>query len=166
MLRKLSCQVLIIVWEHRETSRKSFSRMFKYNTVLTVALSTFVSSVFQKSGLEIKTSRSSRSLVFFEIGFLKNFAIFTGKHLCWSLFAWRSATLLKRHSNTGVFLWILGNFWEHLFLWNTSGGCFWTSLNKIVMKHPWRVAKLYLCWKCSCVFGLCHKNRSSHQGTF
>ena len=99
-----------------------------------------------------KTSRTSRSLVFFEIGFLKNFAIFTGKHLCWSLLAWRSATLLKRHSNTGVFLWILGNFWEHLFLWNTSGGCFWTSLNKIVMKHPWRVAKLYLCWKCSCVY--------------
>ena len=26
---------------------------------------------------------------------------------------------------TGVFLWILGNFQEHLFLQNTSGGCFW-----------------------------------------
>ena len=38
---------------------------------------------------------------------LKNFAILTGKHLCWSLFltrlqAWKSATLLKRDSNTGV----------------------------------------------------------------
>ena len=46
---------------------------------------------------------------------LKNFAIFTGKHLCRSLFltkvqAWKSAALLKRDSNTGVFLWILRIF--------------------------------------------------------
>ena len=37
------------------------------------------------------------------------------KHLCWSLFlitlqAWRSATLFKRDSNKGVFMWILRNF--------------------------------------------------------
>ena len=31
------------------------------------------------------------------------------------------ATLLKRYSNTGVFLWNLRNFWKHLFLQNTSG---------------------------------------------
>ena len=30
--------------------------------------------------------RSSRSQMFFKIGALKNFAIFTGKHLCWVLF--------------------------------------------------------------------------------
>ena len=30
--------------------------------------------------------RSSRSQSFFKIGVLKNFAIFTGKRLCWSLF--------------------------------------------------------------------------------
>ena len=41
-------------------------------------------------------------------GVLKNFAIFTGKHLCWSFFliklqAYRPAALLKRNSNTGVF---------------------------------------------------------------
>ena len=30
--------------------------------------------------------RSSRSQMFFKIGVLKNFAIFTGKHLRWSLF--------------------------------------------------------------------------------
>ena len=39
---------------------------------------------------------------------LKNFTKFTGKHLCWSLFliklkVFRSATLLKRDSNTRVF---------------------------------------------------------------
>ena len=45
---------------------------------------------------------------------LENFAIFTRKHLCWSLFlvklqAFRAAILLKRDSNKGVFLWILQN---------------------------------------------------------
>ena len=50
---------------------------------------------------------------------LKNFANSTGKHLCWSLFSiksqtCRSATLLKRYSNAGFFLWNLPNFEEHL----------------------------------------------------
>ena len=41
--------------------------------------------------------------------------IYTGKHLCWSLFsrklhAWWHATLLKKDSNTGVFLWIWQKF--------------------------------------------------------
>ena len=45
--------------------------------------------------------------MFFKIGVLKNFAIFTGKHLCWSLFLIKPhdsspATLLKRDSYTGV----------------------------------------------------------------
>ena len=40
--------------------------------------------------------------------------------------AWdpRPTTLLKKDSGTGVFHWILWNFWEHLFAQNTSGGCF------------------------------------------
>ena len=50
-------------------------------------------------------------------GVLKNFANFTGKHLWWSLFliklqALRPGALLKRSSNTGVFLWSLQNFWR------------------------------------------------------
>ena len=41
--------------------------------------------------------------------FLKVFATFIGKHPCWSLFlmmlqGYRPATLLKRDSNTSVFL--------------------------------------------------------------
>ena len=56
--------------------------------------------------------------------FLKFFANFTGKHLCWSLFftklqAFRPATLLKIDSYTSVFLWNLRNSEEHLF-WRTS----------------------------------------------
>ena len=66
--------------------------------------------------------RSSRWQMYFKIGVLKNFAIFTGKHLCWSIFlikllAWNSATLFKRDSNTVFFLWILRNFYkQHFFM--------------------------------------------------
>ena len=35
---------------------------------------------------EAATTRSNRSLLFCKIGVLKNFAISTGKHPCWSLF--------------------------------------------------------------------------------
>ena len=59
--------------------------------------------------------------MFFKIAALKNFAIFAGKHLGWSLFliklqTFRPATLLKRDSNTGVLLLIFKNnyFGEHL----------------------------------------------------
>ena len=58
----------------------------------------------------------------FEIVVLKNFANFTGKHLCWSLFvitlqAFKPATLLKRDSNTAVSFEIYEKpiFTEHLF---------------------------------------------------
>ena len=56
--------------------------------------------------------------------FLKFFANFTGKHLCWSLFftklqAFSPAVLLKIDSYTSVFLWNLINSEEHLF-WRTS----------------------------------------------
>ena len=47
--------------------------------------------------------------VFYKKGVLKNFANFTEKRLCWSfllikLQAFKPAYLLKRDSNTGVFL--------------------------------------------------------------
>ena len=52
---------------------------------------------------EISIARNSRSQLFFKIGILKNFAILTGKHLCWSL-SLRPVTLLKKNSNAGLFL--------------------------------------------------------------
>ena len=55
---------------------------------------------------------------------LKNFAIFTGKHQCWSLFL---VKLLKRDSNTGVFLSILRDFYEHLFWRTDAKHCFYRS---------------------------------------
>ena len=53
--------------------------------------------------------RSSRPEVFCKKGVLKNFAKFTGKHLCQSLLfnkvaGLKAATLLKKNSGTGVFL--------------------------------------------------------------
>ena len=51
---------------------------------------------------------SSHQKCSIKIAILKNSATFTGRH-CWSLFwiklqVWRSATLLKRDSNPGIFL--------------------------------------------------------------
>ena len=49
------------------------------------------------------------------------FAIFIGKNLCWSLFlinlqAYKSAVLLNRCFNTGIFLWILQNLLKKIIL--------------------------------------------------
>ena len=60
--------------------------------------------------------------MYFRISVLKNFTMFTGKHLCWSPFfiniqAWRPTTLLKRDSNISFFLWNLRTpfFTEHMW---------------------------------------------------
>ena len=79
--------------------------------------------------LESTKLRSSRSQMSFKADVFKNFSIFTGKNLCWSLFAiklpaCKPANLLKRDSKTSVFLLILLNFQEQFFLQNTLGSCF------------------------------------------
>ena len=56
--------------------------------------------------------RSIRSQKLFQIGVLKNFAIFRGKCLCWSLVL---SSYTPEYSNTGVFLWILRSFYKRLF---------------------------------------------------
>ena len=84
--------------------------------------------------------RSSRSQMFFKIAVLKIFAIFTGKHLCWSLFLiklqpWRPTTLLLIDSNTGVFLPILQIFYmEHLW---------WLLVKVAVMKNSCSEKQLF-----------------------
>ena len=62
---------------------------------------------------------------------LRNLIQFAGKDLCRSLCNFTGEDLqlyFKRDSSTGVFLWILGNFWERLFLQNTSIACFWKGV--------------------------------------
>ena len=73
--------------------------------------------------------------MYFRISVLKKFAMFTRKHLCWSLFlinmqAWRPATLLKRDSNT-VFSWEIFKIFKNIFFYRTrsvaaSGNISWT----------------------------------------
>ena len=64
------------------------------------------------------------SQIFFKIGPLKNFANFTGKHLCWSPFfnivagLKRSVTFLKRDSNPGVF-WEICEVFKNTFFYRT-----------------------------------------------
>ena len=60
---------------------------------------------------------------------LTNFVIFTGEHLCWSLLfnkiaGVQACNFVKKDFNTGVFLWILRNFPEHIFWKTLSNGCF------------------------------------------
>ena len=50
--------------------------------------------------------RSSRSQMFFKIAGIKDFAIFTGKHLCWSLFGGlRACSFVGGRLRQGCFLW-------------------------------------------------------------
>ena len=64
---------------------------------------------------------SQKQQMFFKVGVLKNFAISKEKHLSLGLFVINlqvssPAALLKRGSISGIFLWILQNFQEQLFL--------------------------------------------------
>ena len=89
----------------------------------------FLNNFIQFSMQYITTIRTSRTQMFFETMLLK-FAIFTGKHLRWSLFlvklqVWRHVTLLKRDSNT-CFSVNIANFLRKFQLKYTNGGCFCT----------------------------------------
>ena len=92
--------------------------------------------------------------VFYKNTVLKNFAIFTAKHLCWSSFliklqVFRPTALLKRDFNRGVFLWILWNFKKYLFWRTSANGC----------SSNWRMQSLEKCGKVSSF------NNSDRYGT-
>ena len=59
---------------------------------------------FVFSKFELSNFRSTRLQVFFKIRVLKNFSYFTGKHMCRNLFLIKLQVVLKRDSNTGLFL--------------------------------------------------------------
>ena len=97
--------------------------------------------------------RNSRSQMFFKIGVLKNFAVFIGKHLCWSLFFnrvadFRPATILKKRLehkcfpvNIAKFLRtpILKNICERLLLqpaalgWVTSTSMYLSLMGRTII---------------------------------
>ena len=92
--------------------------------------------------------KSSQSRGSVKTSVLRNFANFTGKQLCRSLFL-RPATLLKRCSN---FLWNLPIFYKHLF-WRTSvNNCFcmnnvaWCSCSDQNWKSSWKYSWWSFLW--------------------
>ena len=67
--------------------------------------------------------------LFCKKGALNRFFSIYGKYLCWSIFlikleAVSPANLLKRDSNTSVFLWTLQDLYERLFWRASSNDCF------------------------------------------
>ena len=91
----------------------------------------FLPNSFQKcrSSRSQMFFRSSRPEMFCKKAVLRDFPKFTRKHLYQSLFITKVAgqgwqLYLKRDPVSWCFLWILRNLEEHIFLGNTSGGCF------------------------------------------
>ena len=88
--------------------------------------------------------RSSHQRCSVKKGTVKNFANFTGNHLCWSLFlimlqVFRAATLLKRYSNTEFSYEICKIFKSTCFkdhLRKTASTCF---TSEYYNKQWWRV---------------------------
>ena len=71
------------------------------------------------------TVRSSRLQMLFKTGALKNFANFTGKYLCWSLFLIKlPLQLYQKQTPTQTFFCEI--FKNTFFVKSTSGGCFYT----------------------------------------
>ena len=92
----------------------------------------FCPKLLWKHELNVRSSHRNSSV---KKGVFRNFASFTGRQLCWSLFlielqTFRPAALLEIDSNTDVFLW---NLQDHL-IWSlqtpASETCSftWTSL--------------------------------------
>ena len=102
--------------------RKMLLDFIKNCEILTFTYRKYLWSTGMKA---IYIDRSSCSQMLFKIVVLKNFAIFKGKHIWWSLFLiklqiFRPETLLKRDFDRGVFLWILRNFKKSFFIEHLS----------------------------------------------
>ena len=84
--------------------------------------------------------RCGRSQMFFEKGVLKNFVIFTGKYLRWSLFLIKLTQKTSQKLKHRCFLVNIAKFLRTLFLQNSSGSCFCCfKKNRIFSgKHWWR----------------------------
>ena len=61
---------------------KALSYFFSYQDIIAIPVTTYTPT----QPNQLSHHRSSRWHMFFQIGVRKNFAIFRGKHLCWSFF--------------------------------------------------------------------------------
>ena len=102
----------------------------------------FIFSISHFSSLETMY-RSSRLQLFFKMGVLKNFAIFTGKHLCWSLFlikypAFRATTLLKGGFPANIAKFLRTTFYIESLRWLLLNvlekGCLLLCIHKLCWK--------------------------------
>ena len=84
-----------------------------YSTMLLfVCCCSYCSSVLRCSCLQM----------FLKIGDLKNFVIFAGKYLCWSLFVIKFTPRVSKRLQHRCFLVNIGQLLRTPFLQNTSGG--------------------------------------------
>ena len=100
----LSFYLVVFVWFAWLLSRmlKSLATL---SSLISLLLSKQKNSFFKIYIANIRFEfRSSHQRCSIKKAVLRYFAVFTGKHLCWSLF------LIKRDSNTGVFMLIQQNF--------------------------------------------------------
>ena len=72
----------------------------------------------------------------------KNFAIFTGKNLCWSHFlitlqTIKPVTLLKKRLQHRYIPVNIARISGTAFLYNTCSCCFWINLGKLPLKAGW-----------------------------
>ena len=103
-------------------------------------------------------SRTSHPEVFCKKGVLENFAKFTGKHLCQSLFfnkiaGLRPLTLLKKRLWLSRFSVNFGKFLRAPYFREHLGGCFRFSVSIVNVSlsskstHSLRLVSLYTSWK-------------------
>ena len=83
-------------------------------------------------------------------GVLKNFAKFTGKHLCQSPEAWGLQLYLKTDSSASVFLRISRNFQEHLFYRTPPADCFWTLKRFVLLWTLYASLRILEFWNKFC----------------
>ena len=92
--------------------------------------------ILQKNArLAVWSIRSSRPELFYKKGVLRNFARFTGKHLCWSLFFNKVAglkppTLLKKRLWHRCFPVNFAKFLRTPLYRTPLDDCFWSMLTK------------------------------------
>ena len=137
MLRLFSIQLLFsaVTWIWSQSSKKTGLLMWRgLSYIRSQDPPFYLTDLHNKSlialGSEAVVQRCSVTK-----GVLRNFAKFTGKYLCQSLFLIKLQALQlyqKRDSGTGAFMWVLRNFLQHLLLQNTSGGCFCRLMVKVM----------------------------------
>ena len=112
---------------------KITSCLFLRQLFITVFVRNFDLAIFitcmSKFDIQSTNDRNSRPEVFCKKVVLRNFAKFTGKHLCQSLFfnkvaGLKSPTLLKKRLWHRCFPVNFAKFLRTPFLQNTSDGCF------------------------------------------